>query len=109
MNYVTPTRIDLTPEQRAALAPLFEVLAANHPAKLSIVAQVTQEAAFVVVLPAAPARKVQAALSEYKSSIAALQPSPDETGEAYRAYTAHVQRGAVSIGPSWLEGEDVTA
>lgn len=89
---VVPIRIELTPEQTAALAPLFAVLAENEAAKLAVMAQVAPEAMFAVVLPAAPARKVQAVLKEYRSSIQALQPAAPDPLRAKLQYRSSMTR-----------------
>lgn len=89
---VVPIRIELTPEQAAALAPLFGVLAENQAAKLAVVAQVSPEAMYAIVLPAAPARKVQAVFKDYRSSIQALQPTAPDPLRAKLQYRADMTR-----------------
>lgn len=83
-----PIKIELTPEQVEALEPLFAMLAD----RMAIMAQVSRDAAFVMILPAAAARKIRGVLSDYKSSIAALQPNQDPTGEAYADYKTSMTR-----------------
>lgn len=87
-----PIKIELTPEQVEALEPLFAMLATDTADRMAIMAQVSRDAAFVMILPAAAARKIRGVLSDYKSSIAALQPNQDPTGEAYADYKTSMTR-----------------
>lgn len=108
ISQVIPTKIELTPEQQASLVPIFDALAAHNASakvtdKCAVFAQVSREAMFVVLVPAAPTRRIEKAMRDYRSSIALVQPGNPDPVAARAEYEFHMGRPTLPV----IEGEDV--